>query len=201
MQLARALAVSATTAVLVLALAGAAGALSSIGATPSAITATSTGTTFSGSFGTISCPLTLRGTLQSRVAKVLGATAGTITSATWGSSGSCVSGARSPVPTFTPPWTLTYNAFAGTLPNITSVDWVIQLMTFLISLFNGSCSASYQGNLTVRTSGSPVTALSANNSIGGNTFSRIAALSGLCPATATFSTTMTVTPSITLSLV
>lgn len=69
--------------------------------------------------GTTRCPVTLEGSFHSRTSsKVAGALAGFITSTTVGP---CEAG-RARVDTETLPWHIQYTSFAGTLPNITSID-------------------------------------------------------------------------------
>lgn len=67
----------------------------------------------------ISCPLTLEGTFNARtIAKVAGATVGSIVRA---AEGSCVGG-ESTLLTETLPWTIRYGGFSGTLPAITGIN-------------------------------------------------------------------------------
>jgi hypothetical protein len=74
---------------------------------------------FTGGFGTVECEVTLEGSLHSRtIAKVARALIGNITAASVSSP--CRRGGAT-ILRETLPWHVTYNSFAGTLPNITNI--------------------------------------------------------------------------------
>lgn len=82
-----------------------------------------------GGFGTVRCPITLEGSLRSAtIAKTAGAEIGSITGASFGT---CSSGHMT-VLRETLPWRVRYASFAGTLPNITSINTNIVNMAFQI---------------------------------------------------------------------
>ena len=100
------------------------------------ITGTSLGpVTFSGGGITITCPLTLRGTVTSaRVPKVSGTSYGEITSVTIGR---CSGGTAS---VLNLPWPITYNAILGTLPNaVTGVALTASRLGFQLSAIGITC--------------------------------------------------------------
>jgi hypothetical protein len=74
-------------------------------------------------FGSVRCPVTLEGSLHARtMSKVVETLIGYITSARVFEA-ACVGG-RAGFKTETLPWTIRYNSFTGTLPNISSVKRV-----------------------------------------------------------------------------
>jgi hypothetical protein len=88
---------------------------------------------FTGTFGvTVSCPVTLEGTLHSRtISKISGLLIGYITRAIAGEA-SCTGGtARALAETL--PWHVQYLSFAGTLPNITSFSAGVIRASFQVS--------------------------------------------------------------------
>jgi len=108
-----------------------------------AITGTSLGpVTFSGSGITITCNLTIRGTVTSaRVPKVVGTSYGEITSV---SVGRCSGGTAAVLGL---PWPVVYNGILGTLPNaVTGVSLTVQRTGFLLTTFGLECL--YGGSLT-----------------------------------------------------
>jgi hypothetical protein len=148
-----------------------------------AITGTGTAITFSGGFGSITCPVTLVGSLNARINKTVGATVGTITS---GSVGACsgsfgVVSASASVLGF--PWTVTYRSFSGTLPNISRVNLVANGAAFLISASTllGQLNCLYRDNVDTTTVGAPtVTGLNVNDSsVALNTI--LPGTTGTCP--------------------
>ena len=89
-----------------------------LSSTSTAIDATFARLDFSGGFGTVECEVTLRGSLSSRtIAKVARRVIGAITDARVRTP--CRRG-EATVLAATLPWSVQYNNFAGTLPNITS---------------------------------------------------------------------------------
>jgi hypothetical protein len=108
-----------------------------------AITGASLGpVTFSGSGITITCNLTLRGTVTSaRVPKVAGTSYGEITSVTVGR---CSGGTASALGL---PWPVVYNAILGTLPEgVTGVSLTLQRAGFLMNTIGLECL--YGGSVT-----------------------------------------------------
>jgi hypothetical protein len=108
-----------------------------------AITGTSLGAiTFSGSGVTITCNLTLSGTVTSaRVPKVAGTSYGEITSVTIGR---CSGGSAA---VLNLPWPVTYNAILGTLPEgVTGVSLTANGTGFAMTFSGIQCL--YGGNLT-----------------------------------------------------
>ncbi|MGN6188150.1 MAG: hypothetical protein ACTHOE_04575 [Conexibacter sp.] len=108
-----------------------------------AITGASLGpVTFSGNGITITCNLTLRGTVTSaRVPKVAGTSYGEITSVTIGR---CSGGTASVLGL---PWPVVYNAILGTLPEgVTGVSLTIQRTGFLLNTIGLECL--YGGSVT-----------------------------------------------------
>lgn len=107
------------------------------------ITGTSLGpVTFSGSGITITCPLTLRGTVTSaRVPKVAGTSYGEVTSV---SIGRCSGGTAAVLGL---PWPVVYNAILGTLPNaVTGVSLTVNRTGFLLNAIGIECL--YGGSIT-----------------------------------------------------
>jgi hypothetical protein len=107
------------------------------------ITGTSLGpVTFSGSGITITCPLTLSGTVTSaRVPKVAGTSYGEVTSVTVGR---CSGGTAAVLGL---PWPVVYNAILGALPEaVTGVSLTVQRTGFLLRTLGLECL--YGGNLT-----------------------------------------------------
>jgi hypothetical protein len=107
------------------------------------ITGTSLGAvTFSGSGITITCNLTIRGSVTSaRVPKVAGTSYGEITSV---SVGRCSGGSASVLGL---PWPVVYNAILGTLPEgVTGVSLTVQRTGFLLNAIGLECL--YGGSLT-----------------------------------------------------
>jgi len=96
---------------------------------------------YTGPFGTTECALTLEGSLHSRtIAKTIGSLIGLITRSIFGA---CVRGSAT-ILTATLPWHVRYQAFTGTLPNITSLLTDIAGMSFQIRepFFGITCLAS-----------------------------------------------------------
>lgn len=108
-------AVSATVALFALVGGASANRLSVSGQT---ISATWTEAALTGGFGTVSCPMTMEGSMHTRTTtKTAGALIGYITRA---SVGRCRIGSASVLAT-TLPWHVRYEAFTGTLPNISGI--------------------------------------------------------------------------------
>jgi hypothetical protein len=107
------------------------------------ITGTSLGpVTFSGNGITITCNVTLRGTVTSnRVPKVAGTSYGEITAVTIGR---CSGGSASVLGL---PWPVTYNAILGTLPEgVTGVSLTVARTGFLMNTIGLECL--YGGSVT-----------------------------------------------------
>ena len=106
------------------------------------ITATWTAMNFAGPFGTVTCPVTLSGSLHSRtITKTAGALIGFINRAT-ANSGGCSGGSAS-VRQSSLPWHVRYLSFSGTLPIITSIRTNIIGAGFeIISGELGPCSVT-----------------------------------------------------------
>jgi hypothetical protein len=159
------------------------------------ITGTSLGpVTFSGSGITITCPLTLRGTVTSRrVPKVAGTSYGEVTSV---NIGRCSGGTAS---VLNLPWPVTYNAILGSLPNaVTGVSLTANGTGFQLSVSGINCL--YGGNITTLlavTGTNPyTTGLYEIPSGSGAPFVRG---SFLCPRTGTMTGTFGITPTQTVT--
>jgi hypothetical protein len=88
---------------------------------------------FTGTFGvTVSCPVTLEGTLHSRtISKISGLLIGYITTARVGEA-SCTGGTARAL-TETLPWHVQFVSFTGTLPNITGFGTNVTRASFQVS--------------------------------------------------------------------
>jgi hypothetical protein len=106
---------------------------------------------FDGGIVTIRCPVTLEGSFHSRtIAKIEGSLIGYITRAI-ANQNACTNGRGIPFNGTEPynggtasqtlPWHVTYEAFEGTLPNISSIDILLRNTRFGISA--GGCVAQY----------------------------------------------------------
>ncbi len=90
--------------------------------------------------GTVRCPVTLEGSFHSRtIVKVRGLLVGYVTRALV--SNDVCTGGRATVLSETLPWHLTYNTFAGTLPNIGSVTLNLIRAGFIVNLGGNNCRA------------------------------------------------------------
>jgi len=140
---------------------------------------------------TIRCRVTLLGTFHARtIAKVARSLIGSVTRAfvtrpCTNGEGWAFDGTEGRPQTL--PWHLTYEAFAGTLPNITSLDVLLSRFRFLIS--SGFCGAASYGSATDNVTGR-ITRNTATGELttlapvaGRNTVNRVTLLSGFCPAT------------------
>lgn len=114
-------------------LASSATASRSIGATGGAITATAPITIASEIGTTITSLVTLRGSLNRAIAKTIGSAVGSITECRFTLGLEPAIGVTLDVRcALTLPWSVTYNGFTGTLPNITTVRLVIRRIGLLI---------------------------------------------------------------------
>jgi hypothetical protein len=159
------------------------------------VTMTASATTFTeeeGNFAIV-CRTTKRARLNSRIAKVTGATFALVTSA---GATECTGGT---VAILGLPWAMTYVSFNGTLPNIREVRLEIRGMGFLVTTFFGLAECLYRGNVQYTTSGNPVTALTADTSR--RVPLAIDLGSGICPARGYLKETLVVSPALTLRLV
>lgn len=187
----------ASVMVLQAVLASSAAALSSLGSSATAITGTASRALVVGSFGTVECNITLRGTLQSRVAKTSGTTAGAITAA---SAGNCTSGGMTVLAL---PWPLTYARFSGTLPNI---NWVEHFMGgFSFNIVLGSvCAGLFRGDIRARMgnpSGSTAyTRLDTNGGVQDNLAALVSQLTIFCPSSVRLVASWTISPTVTMTL-
>jgi hypothetical protein len=190
------LATAAAIAVLALAV-GATGALAGeFQFSPGgAITGASLGAvTFSGSGISISCNLTLRGTVTSaRVPKVVGTSYGEITSV---SIGRCSGGTAAVLGL---PWPVVYDAILGTLPEaVTGVSLTVQRTGFLLTTFGLECL--YGGSLTsllAVTGRNPYT--SGLYAVPPGSSAPLVRGSFLCPSTGSMSGTFGITPTQTVT--
>lgn len=144
---------------------------------------------------TVRCSVTLEGSFHSRtIAKVGGSLIGAITRADIKRE-SCTNGESLPKDE-TLPWHITYEGFAGTLPNINAVTVAISRFRFLFSS-SGLCTNAEYGTSTdsitgraSREAGGAITTLEPVE--GRNTVSLVAARE-LCPASGRFVGSATVT--------
>jgi hypothetical protein len=93
----------------------------------------------SSSLATITCEVELRGTLHAAIAKVEGALVGRISA---GAVANCRASNRAPTRTvllFPEEWHVRFLSFAGTLPNITSIRFIILLSRFLLDIGGITC--------------------------------------------------------------
>jgi hypothetical protein len=129
--------------------AGTAGALRSIefGTTRSETRSMSRALTIEGGGVRAVCEVTLLKELFT-VAKTRGARAGTARLVA--NERTCTGGRLRPLNTIEG-WTVTYQSFTGTLPNITSVRFEILAFAFLIQAFGGLGDCLYRGNAQVTT--------------------------------------------------
>lgn len=96
--------------------------------------------------GTVSCPMTLEGSLHSRtIAKVSYALIGYITRALSGVPASCTGGEMT-ILQETLPWHVRYFGFSGTLPNIAAVMTLVSGGGIRIRGPNGSCLITLREN-------------------------------------------------------
>lgn len=160
-----------------------------------AITGASLGpVTFSGSGITITCNLTLRGTVTSaRVPKVAGTSYGEITSV---SVGRCTGGTAS---VLNLPWPVVYNSILGSLPEgVTGVSLTVQRAGFKLNSLGLECL--YGGSLTsllAVTGSNPYTtglyAIPSGSSV------PFVSGSPLCPRTGSMSGTFGISPTQTVT--
>lgn len=177
----------------VLAHSGTASATTGIGISPGgAITANSVGRiTFTGGAVSISCDISLTGTLAASVAKVAGTSFGSITA---GTSTSCGTGVVSSVLTATP-WAVQYRSFTGTLPSISTLTQRWAPMTWSYGAVTiGTCLYTTPGLGFTFT---PPRALAIDAS---NSWTK-AAGGALCPTSGRWSGAFALTTSHTLSLI
>lgn len=159
------------------------------------ITGTSLGpVTFSGSGITITCPLTLSGTVTSaRVPKVSGTSYGEVTSVTIGR---CTGGTAS---VLSLPWPITYNAILGTLPNaVTGVALTVNRLGFQLSALGITCL--YGGNIATLlavTGTNPYT--TGLYAVPAGSSAPFVSGSFLCPRTGTMTGTFGITPTQTVT--
>jgi hypothetical protein len=131
------LAALAASIVIVVIVSGTALALRSLQASPAgSIRLTERATTFSTEIGNVICEMTLTGTLGERIPKGVGSGAGSILEV-------ATTNCRSNLEEFRPviritflfaPYAIVFNAFLGTLPNITGVLIIIQNVQMLVSV-------------------------------------------------------------------
>jgi hypothetical protein len=159
------------------------------------ITGTSLGpVTFSSNGITITCPLTLRGTVTSnRVPKVAGTSYGEVTSVTVGR----CSGGTARVLNL--PWPVTYNAILGTLPEgVTGVSLTVERTGFLLNTIGLECL--YGGTITsllAVTGTNPYT--SGLYEIPPGSSAPFVRGSFLCPRTGTMTGTFAISPTQTVT--
>ncbi|HEU4703412.1 MAG TPA: hypothetical protein VFS37_13095 [Conexibacter sp.] len=159
------------------------------------ITGTSLGAVaFSGGGITISCPLTLSGTVTSaRVPKVSGTSYGEITSVTIGR---CSGGSAS---VLSLPWPVTYNAILGSLPNaVTGVSLTATRLGFQLTALGISClyGGSVATLLAVTGTNPYTTGLYA---VPAGSSAPFVSGSFLCPRTGTMTGTFGITPQQTVT--
>jgi hypothetical protein len=188
-----------TVVVAVAVLASALGAGTAVGASfqfspGGAITGTSLGAvTFSGSGITITCELTLSGTVTSRVVeKRAGASYGAVTSV---SIGRC-SGGSAAVSGL--PWPVTYNAILGSLPDgVTAVSLTVNDASFALTFSGITCT--YGGDVT------SLLSVSGRNPYTTTLYAipsnRVPLVRGsfLCPSTGSMSGTFAISPTQTVT--
>jgi phospholipase/lecithinase/hemolysin len=98
-----------------------------------------------GGIGPIRCPTTLSGSFHSNtIAKVRGALIGLINRGTYNTAG--CTGGRSTVNQEALPWHIRYNAFRGTLPNITGLD--LAVVGAKVTLESGGITCTTQTTAT-----------------------------------------------------
>jgi hypothetical protein len=138
---------------------------------------------FASSLVTVRCPLTLEGSFHTRtIAKVerslIGAVMGAILKQE-----SCTNG-RSTPRSETLPWHLTYESFAGTLPNISNVN--ILIVSFRFLFYSTGCSNGEYGtetdNITGRARREAGGAITALEPVEGRTTMTLVSVREFCPA-------------------
>jgi hypothetical protein len=142
---------------------------------------------------TIRCQVTLEGSFHSAtIAKVERALIGAITRATV-KEASCTNGRARPN-NETLPWHVTYENFAGTLPNITAVGLLLSRISFNLEIAGGLCTGRYgiatdniSGTATRNTTSGAITTLAPV--AGRNTVTLERTISGICPPRGSFSGT------------
>jgi hypothetical protein len=140
-------------------------------------------------FGAVRCALTLEGTFHARtIGKLINSLIGAITRA---ETAACSGGEAIPRRE-TLPWHRQYGAFAGTLPNITSVTVILSRIRFR-AIFPGLCDAEYgsatdaiRGTLS-REAGGAMTTLTPSE----DRTTLIRTNSGFCPERGGFRNTST----------
>jgi hypothetical protein len=159
------------------------------------ITGTSLGpVTFTSNGITITCPLTIRGTVTSaRVPKVAGTSYGEITSVTVGR---CSGGTASVLGL---PWPVTYNAILGVLPEgVTGVSLTVERTGFLLNTIGLECL--YGGTITsllAVTGANPYT--SGLYEVPPGSSAPLVRGSFLCPRSGTMTGTFGITPTQTVT--
>lgn len=137
---------------------------------------------FSTEFITVRCPVTFEGSFHARtIAKVARSLIGFVTRATIGEA-SCVNGrARAKAL----PWHITYEGFAGTLPNISGVHVVIRAYRAEV-IIPAMCTGDYgveADTITGRANREAGGAITTLEPIAGrNTITLERTISGICPA-------------------
>lgn len=184
-------------AILLLCLAASVGSANSgIGLEPSGrtVTLTSEALVFSSSFARVTCPVTLTGSLEKGFQKVETILIGPITGATLAER-SCTGGTAR-IARETLPWEVEYFSFAGTLPNITSLNLGIEEISALVEALGVGCL--FRGTPRARTGrGTEVTELRLDETVRIPVVTR---LSAFCPSEGTLSGTFRVSPTVRLSL-
>src|SRR5215207_1995448 len=102
--------------------------------------------------GEVICSITLTLSLNRTVAKSLGAIVGWVNDARVNTAG-CRGGRLRFLFDITRPWRIGYFGFTGTLPNITSMEILIDAWAMLIDAFMGIARCLYRGALRLATVG------------------------------------------------
>ena len=99
------------------------------------------------------------------------------------------------------PWSKTYIAFSGTLPNIVSLTTEVRGFAFLIEVLGGMARCLYRGNLRYRSAGGNIiTQLVTDDRTGMPLFDGTLSMVG-CPASVFITGRLTVTPEVRLRLI
>lgn len=167
------------------------------------VRADSAALTFSGGGFEIICAVSRTLTLNRTIAKVVGASVGSVYDVRLGA---CRGGeVRVLAPETRRPWPITYVSFAGTLPNISSIRLELRGTGFLVRAFFGAAQCLFGGEPRTgeaqgtTVGGTTVTSIRADQTIG---LRRVVRLGGIaCPTEGFFGGSLTVTPNVRIRLI
>jgi outer membrane lipoprotein SlyB len=163
--------------------------------TPTAEAINISSLTFTAEGSSVSCPITLSGSLDEAMQKTAGQLLGEVTSTRVGT----CTGGEIRLLTETLPWNLAYASFQGTLPRITGVTLDIKQFAALatVTIFGITSRCLYSGAARGILNGTETTQLRLEE---GTPISLVTTLSGICPARGTLRGTGSLSRTLRMTL-